>query len=234
MPMHRSKAHLFAAFVAVPAFVAALSGTARAQTSCNVEGDTCISLQRSGSNQLTVDVTAFSGDYRNIRLTINGVFQGQWEETDGVLVWNNPQQNALYEVDIQSCWRGFWGSTCHTWASQSISVLPSGGPSGGRILAGAGLVGGQTAFSYDHRYDLELGFDGNLVLFEGATVIWQSFTPTHPGALALMQDDGNFVLYDKNGVAYFSTGTWGNPGSLLDVQDGSFAIFDGLRTLFQS
>src|SRR5688500_5472684 len=34
-----------------------------------------------------------------------------------------------------------------------------------------------------------------------------------------MQTDGNFVAYDSNTAAYWHTGTWGNDGAYLAVQD---------------
>ncbi len=43
-----------------------------------------------------------------------------------------------------------------------------------------------------------------------------------------MQTDGNFVIYDGQGVARFSTGTAGNQNAYLLVQsDGNLVIYNG-------
>jgi hypothetical protein len=39
-----------------------------------------------------------------------------------------------------------------------------------------------------------------------------------------MQSDGNLVCYDDNGVAYWSSGTWGNNEAFL-IQDGRLEVF---------
>src|SRR5690242_20749332 len=41
-----------------------------------------------------------------------------------------------------------------------------------------------------------------------------------------MQGDGNFVLYDAAGVPYWATGTWGNPGAWIILQDdGNLVVY---------
>jgi hypothetical protein len=70
--------------------------------------------------------------------------------------------------------------------------------------------------------------DGNLVLYrnDNSQALWSSGTSGKPVAHAIMQGDGNFVLYDNNGVAYWSTGTWGNPGAFLILQDdGNLVVY---------
>lgn len=70
--------------------------------------------------------------------------------------------------------------------------------------------------------------DGNLVLYRfvsGAghgTAIWASNTNGRAAGTAALQNDGNFVLYDRDGRPYWSTNTWNCPGSWeykqLDMQ----------------
>ncbi|BAJ26026.1 MULTISPECIES: LamG-like jellyroll fold domain-containing protein [Kitasatospora] len=62
--------------------------------------------------------------------------------------------------------------------------------------------------------------DGNLVLspLNAPTVLWESRTGGHPGAKAVMQADGNFVVYDTSGAALWATGTNGRNGSYLRLQ----------------
>ncbi|MFD7645705.1 hypothetical protein ACFV4P_34245 [Kitasatospora sp. NPDC059795] len=43
-----------------------------------------------------------------------------------------------------------------------------------------------------------------------------------------MQPDGNFVLYDENRHALWSTGTWGHPGAWFFFQpDGNLVAYTG-------
>ena len=54
-------------------------------------------------------------------------------------------------------------------------------------------------------------------------------TARQPGTAAdeaIMQGDGNFVLYSSSGSALWSSGTAGNTGASLDVQnDGNVVIY---------
>ncbi|RSS82045.1 hypothetical protein [Streptomyces sp. WAC06614] len=67
--------------------------------------------------------------------------------------------------------------------------------------------------------------DGNLVLDHTAGAnLWASGTWNNPGAYAVLQTDGNFVVYKKDGGptkggALWSSRTWGNPNSHLSFQD---------------
>lgn len=50
--------------------------------------------------------------------------------------------------------------------------------------------------------------DGNLVLYRGGTAIWQSNTDGFPGGTLVVQNDGNVVIYE-GGVARWASGTAG-------------------------
>src|SRR5690242_4348055 len=61
---------------------------------------------------------------------------------------------------------------------------------------GLPLWASNTAGHVDVWY-LQMGPDGNLVLRDqDDQAVWASRTDGHPGAWAIMQDDGNFVIYD--------------------------------------
>ena len=84
----------------------------------------------------------------------------------------------------------------------------------------------QPVLSCDGRFELVLGGDGNLVLYQGSTALWSANTAGKGGVNAYMQGDGNFVLYNASGTAIWSTGTAGNPGATLSVQnDGNAVIY---------
>jgi hypothetical protein len=97
-----------------------------------------------------------------------------------------------------------------------IALLPNGRLSPGQKL--------DTAFGFA----LTMQGDGNLVLTEGTTPLWATGTDRHPGAYAVMQTDGNLVVYSAAGPALWATGTKGMGQSLeLDVQhDGNVVLYD--------
>ena len=73
------------------------------------------------------------------------------------------------------------------------------------------LLPGDYLLSSDNMYKLLYQKDGNLVIYPnyGGTAIWSSNTPGHLPGKAVMQEDGNFVLYDKNNYPYWATETYG-------------------------
>lgn len=83
----------------------------------------------------------------------------------------------------------------------------------------------------DYFWTLIYQTDGNLVLYQydyGVTVAtWASHTKGICTGRALLQTDGNFVIYDCNGTARWDSGTQGHGGDdTLDLQtDGNFVIY---------
>ncbi|MGH7488575.1 MAG: hypothetical protein ACREMY_23695, partial [bacterium] len=114
--------------------------------------------------------------------------------------------------------------------------MPSGGGGGGTGGGGV-LTAGQvlsTLTSPDGRFQLiHQSSDGNVVLYQGSTPLWAS---GQAGAsYAVMQDDGNFVLYTSAGIPTWHSNTWGNPGAYLTVRnDGSAVILAPDGTLLWS
>ena len=90
--------------------------------------------------------------------------------------------------------------------------------------------------------------DGNLVLFIDDPLtnpdaglinraIWSAFTQNHAASIAIMQDDGNFVVYDSFQNHFFDTHTNGHPGAFIILQDdGNLVVYDadGVTPLWQS
>jgi hypothetical protein len=82
---------------------------------------------------------------------------------------------------------------------------------------------------------LTMQADGNLVYYSviGSRTVptWSSKTNGNPGAVATLQNDGNFVVYAADGHPLWSANTYGNVGAYLDVQpDGNVVLYnaDGL------
>ena len=78
---------------------------------------------------------------------------------------------------------------------------------------------------------LRLQQDRNLVVYKVRTggsfsAVFQAPNAFGNGNTAIMQDDGNFVLYDQNNQPVWASGTSGNPGAHLAVQDdGNVVVY---------
>lgn len=112
-----------------------------------------------------------------------------------------------------------------------MGVAPRGGlPTQSELHEGQQLAPGQQIGSPDRRYLLAYQGDGNLVIYRVADslAVWASGTYGTSAGRAVMQADGNFVVYNAGGAPVFHTSTFGNPGSFLRLQNnGSIAVFRG-------
>lgn len=86
--------------------------------------------------------------------------------------------------------------------------------------------------SMNGQFTLIMQQDGNLVLYytptssTQRTKIWATNTAGRAVREALMQTDGNFVLYDYTPMPLWSSNTAGYPGSYLVLQnDGNLVIY---------
>ncbi|MFM7850750.1 MAG: bulb-type lectin domain-containing protein, partial [Flammeovirgaceae bacterium] len=79
--------------------------------------------------------------------------------------------------------------------------------------------------------------DGNLVLYKDKNPLWASDTWGKKGARAVVQDDGNFVLYDTNNNPVWASGTNGKgtgPYSLTLGDDARLVLNDSTHTAIWS
>ena len=96
------------------------------------------------------------------------------------------------------------------------------------VGAGQILPGGSLSSPDDH-YRLVYQGDGNLVLSDvlAGTVLWATDTGGAVPGQAIVQSDGNFVIYNTAGSARWTAGTGGHPGAYLRIQDdGNLVIYD--------
>jgi hypothetical protein len=149
-------------------------------------------------------------------------------------------------------------TACDFPASQSAST-PSTTPGGGvgevtacatNFREGTTLQAGQAATSPNGFYTLAMLTNGTASWFDGpANSMWASTgdqaSPAYSygpasiraGSYAIMQSDGNFVVYTPQGTPIFATGTSGNPGAYLSLQnDGNLVIYNpsGQQALWAS
>lgn len=129
-------------------------------------------------------------------------------------LWNSGTEGhpgALLTVQDDGNTVVYLGST-PLWWTRTNSI-------GTSLTAPSNLTPGQSLTSNNGRYNLVLQPDGNFVLYQGVTAQWATWTQGKPVATAVMQNDGNLVLYDSQQHPLWNSGTEGHPGTLLTVQD---------------
>lgn len=90
---------------------------------------------------------------------------------------------------------------------------------------GSGLDPGGALSSPSAQYRAIMQGDGNLVVYDGHQAIWNSQTAGRPGGRLVMQGDGNLVVY-VGAEAVWNSQTAGQPGGRLVMQDdGNLVIY---------
>jgi len=87
------------------------------------------------------------------------------------------------------------------------------------LQSGVTLTAGQSVYSPSQRYQLEYQGDGNFVLYGPAGALWASNTVSSNAGRAVMQADGNLVVYDTSNNVKWTSNTSGNSGASLSVTD---------------
>jgi hypothetical protein len=160
----------------------------------------------------------------------------------GNALWNsstdrNPGATAVMQADgnfvIYSVGgNALWNSSTDLNQYQAGSYLASTAQPSTSILPNTYLR------SSNWQYRVYMMPSGNLVLYsvKYGRVLWSSNTAGNPGAYAVMQSDGNFVIYSSGGRALWNSSSAGNPGAYAVMQsDGNFVIYSsGGRALWNS
>ena len=90
---------------------------------------------------------------------------------------------------------------------------------GNRLVGGQRLRPGEFIQARSAACRLVFQTDGNLVAYHNGVGYWSSRTRgLGGGSAAVMESEGNFVVYDAAGVARWATGTDGNRGAYLGIQ----------------
>ncbi len=147
--------------------------------------------------------TAFSVDYPNLP-TITRL--------DGS--WIVPNRQELSAGDI--------GGAAMLYGEPEAPPEPP--PCAASMSAGQRLEPGEELHSCDQRFRFVMQADGNLVLYQGAAVLWNAHTQGNPGAHLRMQFDGNLVVYQGT-TPLWNAHTQGNPGATMTVHnDGNVVV----------
>jgi hypothetical protein len=102
---------------------------------------------------------------------------------------------------------------------------------GNHLNPGQTLAAGDWLQSANGQFRFVMQFDGNLVLYRTRDnrPLWASGTYGIPVSNAIMQGDGNLVIYGYPSgslAPIWASGTQGNPYSHLDMQDdGNVVIY---------
>lgn len=107
---------------------------------------------------------------------------------------------------------------------------PPAAPANDTLDTNGRLTPGQSRASRNARYRLAYQADGNLVLYDEVerVAVWATHTGGPSAGSALMQSDGNFVVYGAQGNGLWATNTSGHTNSRLVVQDdGNLVLYSG-------
>ena len=105
---------------------------------------------------------------------------------------------------------------------------PRSHAAGAHMRVGQTLSRRQTLTSHSGGFILAYQDDGNLVLYpyDQDRAVWASNTQFTSVGECVMQEDGNLVLYDREGRAVWASGTNGGPAIRLTVRDGGFLTLE--------
>ncbi len=115
--------------------------------------------------------------------------------------------------------------------------LPTANQPGCGVLgANQVLHRNEAKWSCDGRFQLVHQGDGNVVLYQGGVALWNTRTVGQNTDKLVMQADGNFVLYRRDGSAAWHTGTHGHStGALVVADDGNvFVLGPNWQVLWQT
>ncbi len=111
------------------------------------------------------------------------------------------------------------------------AVAPASADAADRLLPGQQIALGQTLSSSSGRSRLAVNdWMPNIALYRADCAVprWAQYKRDGAGAdiRAVMQGDGNFVLYHQGWTPLWSSGTWGHPGAYIVLQnDGNLVIY---------
>ncbi|WP_435271362.1 hypothetical protein [Streptomyces sp. 1222.5] len=173
-------------------------------------------------------LTTIPAHYFEIPLEITGDLPTVVEtdrDTTGIVMDNRPMTHDE------------WKAKCPYDPPSADPDLKNSSPSSspGYIASGTTLRSGWSVQATLTR--LVMQSDGNLVMYRNrdGAAIWSTHTSGHSGAYAVMQTDGNFVVYDATSHPLWSTHTAGNSGAWANMQDdGNFVIYKGSTALWNS
>ncbi|MBN8552678.1 MAG: hypothetical protein J0L52_07270 [Caulobacterales bacterium] len=124
-----------------------------------------------------------------------------------------------------------------TFLAAAVALaVPMAASAQDRLGTNQDLGPNQQIRSANGRFHLIMQSDCNLVLYEGGRALWASGTVGRgQGCRAVMQGDGNFVVYSDAQAPLWASNTAGRSGASLRLEDsGNLQVLAGNRSVWQS
>ncbi len=211
-----------------PAIRVNLPGSYQVMAGCDAQWDpacpaTVLKKGDDGKYTLTVELPAGNYEFKVAMDSDWTVNYGSDGKQDG--------PNYLLKVAADSAVTFVYDPATHMVKILSkAAAIATAAPSNVLIATGLLPVGGQL-LSDNKLYRFEVHADGELVLYDNYSnkTMWSSKSKGDPDAL-VMQDDGNLVLYGKNGTVLWATEKTGKKGDyfLLLQDDGNLVVYQGI------
>jgi surface antigen len=155
-------------------------------------------------------------------------------QTDGNLVVYAPGGQALWSTGTGG---GNWNASAVIQTDGNFVVYaPTGRPlwswrsgrtglSGSTLSAGQSLSAGQALWSSDGSYEAIMQTDGNFVVYAAGGKPTWSTGTGTPGSRIAMQGDGNLVVYTPGGQPAWASSTGGADGKLAMQTDSNLVVY---------
>jgi hypothetical protein len=109
-------------------------------------------------------------------------------------------------------------TVCAAAMFTTLAITATAASASSTLPANAVLHPGESLTSPDGRFNLVMQSDGNLVEYQGQSVLWNTATYNHPGAFLVMQGDGNAVVYGPSGGALWNSRTGGHASAAYHLE----------------
>jgi serine/threonine protein kinase len=205
-----------------------LPGSYQVEVGCDAQWDPACPatvLKKGDDGKYTLTVKLPAGSYE-FKVAMDGgwtVNYGSDGKRDG--------RNYLLNVAADSAVTFVYDPATHMVTTSSKTATISALLPDAIIATGVLPIGGHL-LSNNNLYRFEVLMDGELVLYDNYSgkIMWSSKSKGDPDAL-VMQDDGNLVLYGKNGTVLWATEKTGKQGDyfLLLQNDGNLVVYKGIN-----
>jgi hypothetical protein len=114
---------------------------------------------------------------------------------------------------------GFQGALTETAIAEQYQAQIGPEPGANALLRGIRLNAGEEIRSDAGDFSLRMQPDGNLVVTQGDSAVWDTRTWGNPGAYSYVQNNGNFAVHRSDGTLLWDTRTWGTSADRLVLRD---------------
>jgi hypothetical protein len=94
----------------------------------------------------------------------------------------------------------------------------------GALQPTEGIAAGESASSCDGNTTLSLSAEGTLELTSAGKIVWS--VPTDGGATAVLEDNGEFAIFDADDNLLYNAGTFGFSDAQMTIGNGELTLVD--------